>query len=373
MADLAPFSRITRIQPFTGLVIDPPTRGAAHDYHRLYQRLHLISLHGSGIAQGLAVLPTDPPGGAVVVEPGVAVDDAGEVIVVPERERVTIDARAGSAYLALAFHEATPARTDGAPEVDPQEARGRVVEHYRIDVLDARPEPPALELARIALAAGGELVVTAAPNPWAPGVNEIDGRYRPQLSGPPVRDLRIALVASGPTEELQADHLQGFGHLLDACAVAGLRVSPQFAANGELPDADLLYVTGRADVAPEPALVDGLSERLRGGSWLFADGCGAGSAFAEGLGSLVSEDAGTAGLETESLVTDAHYVFGAAPDGACEGELRWGSRALVSARDFGCAWRGRYEGGPLPRSRIRDALEFGVNVAVCAGGYARSR
>ena len=124
MADLAPFSRITRIQPFTGLVIDPPTWGAIHDYHRLHQRLHLISLHGSGIAQGLAVLPTDPPGGAVVVEPGVAVDDAGEVIVVPERERVTIDARAGSAYLALAFHEATPARTDGAPEVDPQEARG---------------------------------------------------------------------------------------------------------------------------------------------------------------------------------------------------------------------------------------------------------
>ena len=115
-------------------------------------------------------------------------------------------------------------------------------------------------------------------------MNEIDGRYRPQLSGPPVRDLRIALVASGPTEELQADHLQGFGHLLDACAVAGLRVSPQLAANGELPDADLLYVTGRADVAPEPALVDGLSERLRGGELALRRWLRGGQRFRRGPG-----------------------------------------------------------------------------------------
>ncbi len=51
MADLAPFSGITRIEPFTGLVIDPPTWGAAHEEHRLHQRLHLLGFHGTGIAQ----------------------------------------------------------------------------------------------------------------------------------------------------------------------------------------------------------------------------------------------------------------------------------------------------------------------------------
>jgi hypothetical protein len=372
VADLGQFSNIVRIQPFAGLVIDPSTWGAAHDYHRLHHRLHLLSTHGSGIANGLAVVPTDPPADAVLVEPGVAIDEAGETIVVAERERIPIDARGGTAYIAIEHLDATPVRPDGTPDEDPQEARGRVVESHRLAVVAEQPEAPAIELARVAVEASGALVVTGARNPWAPGPNEIDGRYRGDGGQRPL-DVRVGLVA--PAEgEPGADHVLGFSYLLRACALAGVRATPVFGANGDVPEADLLYVTGHADSKPASGLVDGLRERLVSGSWVFADGCGAGEAFVSGLQPLLDGAAGgpTEG-ETEALVACSRYVFGAPPPGACEGDLRWGSRAVLSSRDYGCAWQGRSSGGPLPRGQIRDALEFGVNVAVCAGGYGRSR
>jgi hypothetical protein len=366
VADLAPFAGITRIEPFTGLVIDPPTWGAAHEEHRLHQRLHLLGFHGTGIAQGLSVLPGNPPSAEVIVEPGVAVDGAGETIVVGEPQRVAVDERLAVAVLALIYEATSPANTD--------EGRGRLVEGFRIEVLDATPKPPALELARIAIDASGTFAIEAARNPWAPRANEIDLRFRPQLSIQTPRPLRAAVVLDGLAEGAGTDHLEGFSHLLNACALAGLHVSAQFAANGELPDAELLYVAGRADAAPSDALVAGLRQRVGQGSWLFADACGAGTAFTDGLEPVFQGiESGESAAQTEANVAGALHVFGAPPDGSTSGELRWGPRALLSGRDYGCAWQGRSAEGPLPRSQIRDALEFGVNVAACAAGYARSR
>ena len=376
MAEIEPFSDIVRVQPFAGLVIDPSTWGAAHDYHRSHHRLHLLSMHGSGIASGLTVVPTDPPSDAVLVEPGVAIDAAGEVIVVAEHERIAIDARGGAVYLAIQHVEAAPLRVDGAPDDDPQEARGRVVEAHRIAALGEPPQAPALELARVALEGSGALAVTAARNPWAPGANEIDGRHRAAGGGEAPLEVRVGLVtgAAGDAGEPGTDHARGFSHLLRACAFAGVHATPVFAADGEVPEADLLCVTGHAEAKPSKRLVDGLRERLVGGSWLFADGCGAGETFVDGLQPLLEAAPAAPGDgQAEALVACARYVFGAPPPGACEGELRWGSRAVLSSRDYGCAWQGRSSSGPLPRGQIRDALEFGVNVAVCAGGYGRSR
>jgi hypothetical protein len=376
VADLTEFSTITRVQPFAGLVIDPSTWGTAHDYHRLHHRLHLLSMHGSGIANGLTVAPSDPPGDAVLVEPGVAVDGAGEVIVVSERERIGVDARSGTAYIALEHVAVSPLRADGTPEEDPQEARGRVVESHRIAVLTEPPQAPALELARVTIEAGAQLAITAARDPWTPGPNEIDARYRVGGGEQSPPDVRVALVSPDAGDESVQSHLQGFAHLLRACAFAGVRATPVFAANGEVPEAELLYVTGHAEAEPWNGLVDGLRERLVGGSWVFADscGCGAGASFVQGLEPLLEAVPGVPGeAETEALVGYARYVFGAPPPGACEGDLKWGGRAVLSARDYGCAWTGHSSDGPLPRSQIRDALEFGVNIVVSAGGYGRAR
>ena len=133
-------------------------------------------------------------------------------------------------------------------------------------------------------------------------------------------------------------------------------------------------MTGHAGAEPSNGLVDGLRERLVGGSWVFADSCGAGASFVESLEPLLQAVPGeSAEVETEAVVAGSRYVFGAPPPGACEGDLKWGKSALLSARDYGCAWAGHSSDGPLPRSQIRDALEFGVNVVASAGGYGRAR
>ncbi len=371
MADLGPFSGITRVEPFTGLVIDPPTWAAAHDYHDLHHRLHLLSLHGHGIATGLAIVPTDPPSDDVLVEPGVAIDSEGREIVIAARERVTVGLDSGTAHVVLEYTEAAPSFMDasGAPVPEVDGSRGRIVEGYRVSISTMAPALPALELGRIAIAPGqSSATIVAAANPWSPGENEIDGRHRRQIGTAAPKEIRVAFVADDHSKA--ADHLQGFTNLVALGARSGVRIEPTIANGSGIPDADLLYVTGHADSDPSPKLLDSLRDRIRAGAWLIADGCGQGDRFASGFASLI-EESGPA--DTEALVAGAHHIFGAIPEGACEGEVRWGPRAMLSGRDFGCAWRGGRAENPLPRGLIRDALEFGVNLAVSAGGYGRPR
>src|ERR1051326_4268039 len=103
-----PLHPAVRVHPFTGLVIDVDTWATAHDYHRHQQELHLLSLHGSGVAYGLEVLPTDPPSETVVVEAGVAIDPFGHVIVLPERQLLTLAERDGLSFIAVDYVESIP-------------------------------------------------------------------------------------------------------------------------------------------------------------------------------------------------------------------------------------------------------------------------
>ena len=371
MADLGPFAGITRVEPFTGLVIDPPTWAAAHEYHDLHHRLHLLSLHGDGIATGLSVVPTDPPSDDVVIEPGVAIDAAGRAIVLAGRERLTVAMDSGTAHVAIEYVEASPASVDaaGVPVPEVNGSRGRIVEGYRLSISATEPLLPALELGRIAIAPGqSSPTIVAAANPWAPGENEIDGRHRRSLSTVAPKEIRVAFVADDQTTA--GDHLQGFTNLVALGARSGVRIEPTVANGSGIPDADLLYVTGHADSEPSAKLLDALRERVRAGAWLVADGCGQGDRFVSGFAPLLQE---SGPANTEALVASAHHVFGATPEGACDGDVRWGPRALLSGRDYGCAWRGGRSDNPLPRGRIRDALEFGVNLAVSAGEYGRPR
>ena len=339
MSDLDAFSGITRIEPFAGLIIDPPTWAIAHDYHRLHHRLHQISLHGSGIVQGLAVLPSDPPGDSLLIEPGVAVDESGDVIVVAQLQQVKVDARSGTVYLVATYQESVPGHSEEVAEGDTPESRGRFIEGFEIRAQTEPPEPPALELARIAIQAGAELALTGARNAWAPEPNEIDGRFRRTLNGHIAREISVAFVTSGPPDELSEDHLRGFSYLLRGVRAAGFAPLTTFASDGEIPQAEILYVTGQADEPPTEGLVHAIGERLVSGSWLFADSCGEGEALAEGLEPLLSAIPASADeLDTEGLVTAARYVFGAPPAGASEdGAILWGPHAVVTSRDYGCA------------------------------------
>jgi hypothetical protein len=363
MVDPTPLRPITRIQPFAGLVIDPDTWATAHDYHRLHQQLHLLTAHGWGIARGLGLSQTEPATDTVLVASGVAIDHTGNVIVVPDVHRVTLEARDGTAYLALDYVESAPPvdSPDGA------EGRGRVLEDFRIRALPSPPEPPTLELGRVAVVSAAQLAVTDAADPWMPGENEIDVRFRPALHMRPLNPVSVALVLAAPQASIDPSHLKGFSYLLRECSAAGLAASA-VVAEGSVPEADLLYVVGAAGDAPTKKLITAIEQRLDSGSWLFADVCGDGAEPSGALSGLVARPGNAdCATTTEASVLASYHVFGSPPAGArAAGELSWGPRMLVSTHDYGCAWGGRHDGASLPRAQIREALEFGVNVAVAA-------
>ncbi|MGE0059817.1 MAG: hypothetical protein AB7P33_13180 [Dehalococcoidia bacterium] len=348
-----------RVHPFTGLVVDVDTWATAHDYHRRHQELHLLTLHGSGIAYGLEVLPTDPPSDTVVIEPGVAVDTVGNLIVVPERQHVAISARSGTAYIAVDYVESIPPSSNGQ-----KDTRARILEDFRLRSMNSEPEVSALELARIRLD-GKTGPIIGAPNPWVPGAGEIDARFRPRLQTRAPRDLSVAWITHEPGG-MAPSHELGLHFLLRELEQAGLRGRVTQTSDGSIPSgAQLLYVSGNSETAMPDALVDRLAEQHEAGAWLFVDACGRGSEMVQ---SVLKKLPGKGNAPTsEQFVLGAHSVFGAAPEGAfATKEIVWGKNLLISPRDYGCAWSGRRGDQVFQREVVRSALEFGVNVALSA-------
>jgi hypothetical protein len=178
-ADVARF-KLLRVNPIQGLMIDSTTWQDAHEYHRNQMRLHQLALHGWGIAQGLDVHLDATAEDTVVVQPGIAVDPAGNYIVVTEPYSHHIAAReAGTVYLLLLFSEVPtgpvqPFGSNGAGHPT------RILEAYRIQQRDRLPEEPCLELARVRYEPGAG-ALKAPADAEHPGVNELDTSHRPTL------------------------------------------------------------------------------------------------------------------------------------------------------------------------------------------------
>ncbi len=215
--DQLPLNPIIRVHPFSGLVIDVDTWAAAHDYHRKHHQLHLLSLHGSGVMQGLGVVSTDPPSDSIIIDAGLAIDPHGNTIVVPERQYVSLGKAVGLAYLTLDYVESIP-----PAEGDDQDTRARVKEDFRIRVTQTLPEAGSIELARIELTGAGAGIVVA-PNPWLPKPNEIDLRNRPQLHLTAPRTLTVGLVVLDDAQKLSPSHFTGVQYLLREIELSGLR------------------------------------------------------------------------------------------------------------------------------------------------------
>lgn len=350
-----------RVHPFSGLVIDVDTWATAHDYHRKHQQLHLLSLHGSGVVQGLDVVSTDPPSDSVIVEAGLAIDPLGNTVIVPERQYVTLGKAAGLSYLVLDYVESIP-----PADSDNRDTRARVKEDFRIRAVQTVPEPNSIELARVELAGAGTGIVVAA-NPWLPKPDEIDLRNRPRLHVTAPRTLSVGLVVHGDESSLSPSHLAGFQYFLRELEYCGLRASVSKSTDASIPDADFLYVTADSGAAVPSATVKRISERVAEGAWLFVDPCGSDTGMLESFRSLAKEK-GNGAQATEELMLGSRFVFGAAPPGAFPTrQILWGDRVVLSPRDYGCAWAGRRGEHVFQRDLVRAAQEFGVNAAFCAG------
>jgi hypothetical protein len=144
------------------------------------RRKHLAHEHSAGVVHGLEVTAASPPSLSVRIAGGRAVDADGndpEVESVQELDLTSLVPSAGEAtvYIALSFTES---------EVEPYfvDEIGEYQNKYiqdgaHLEVLSVPPSAPAVELARVALAAGATEIVNA-PDPQSPGPNEIDLTHR---------------------------------------------------------------------------------------------------------------------------------------------------------------------------------------------------
>ncbi len=72
---------VKRPNYFTGQILSADDFTAEQDYHRGKQRRHNLHCHGFGVVQGLKVSAAKKNGGCtVVIEPGFAIDSAGNEI-----------------------------------------------------------------------------------------------------------------------------------------------------------------------------------------------------------------------------------------------------------------------------------------------------
>ena len=87
---------------FTGQVLTADDLQREQDYHRDKARLHNRFLHGWGVVAGLRVSIDQ---GVVVVAPGLALDCAGNELILPTEERVSLSGLTGRQYVTIRYVE----------------------------------------------------------------------------------------------------------------------------------------------------------------------------------------------------------------------------------------------------------------------------
>uniref|UniRef100_UPI0031FC8A9C hypothetical protein n=1 Tax=Sphaerothrix gracilis TaxID=3151835 RepID=UPI0031FC8A9C len=249
---LPPIQVFERLQIADGLLITAERWQQAHRYHRQRQNFHFQSLSQSGIISGLGVAVIPAPASIearyrdqrwVQVQAGVAIDPAGNPIVVPQPEtfRIELEPQAGTSqtvFLVISY-------------VDPDELRqlpGReqVREQFRI-VETTHPGPLDVELCRIRVT-DGTVQLRNALNLFKPQPNEVDLNYRRRAQPRALYETQVAFLQTGTA--LDQSLRWGLNCLLQATEALFPKLQPaapltEFAATAiataDLSPFDLLY------------------------------------------------------------------------------------------------------------------------------------
>lgn len=119
---------------FDGRLLTAEDLNREQAYHRDRARRHNRFAHGWGIVSGLDLRLDGPD--AVEIGPGMAIDCAGNEIVVPSATRLPLTTGAARRYLVLSYRESA---------VDPMPARGARIEAatlregFALDLVDQHP------------------------------------------------------------------------------------------------------------------------------------------------------------------------------------------------------------------------------------------
>lgn len=358
-----PLSRgLTRLAPRDGLVVDAGTWDVAHTYHDETSQVHNLAAHGAGILTGLEVVPAGRQ--RVAVLPGVALDESGNVLIVPAPIQLTIDASHAQSPLVYIV----VLRADEEPDED-----GRVHEETSVQALTTLPDEPHIELGRLVV--GAQATIAQPKDARRPAAGEIDGSYRQQAGGHAHGSLAIAEVDL--TED--ASHALVGSMLARAINQDGgyrARFLGNVALGSALPNGGILYATGDAEFALNEDAVIWLRDFLDTGGTIVGDSCH--DTPADPFGTAFDRLAKVLGRQLRRVQPGdrmlwSHHAFGAPPPGRVKtdvGLVLADNGIIYCASDYGCVLRGGADTA-VARPVIHAVEEFATNLAALA--YERSR
>ena len=131
---MSQFRQLERTLFFAGRLLTADDLQQEQDYFRGKSRLHNRFLHGWGIVAGLSVIVDQ--GTTVVVSPGLALDCAGNELVLPEAERVSLQGLVGRHYVTIKYLEL---RVAPQPSLNGETEFSRVREAVSIELTHANP------------------------------------------------------------------------------------------------------------------------------------------------------------------------------------------------------------------------------------------
>jgi hypothetical protein len=374
-----PYQFLSRIEAVTGMAVTEKVWNEAHQYHRNVAMLQAQHAPGSGIIKGLSIEPDDPPSTVVWLQPGVAIDPRGQLIIVPEKRRceIYLDRRASQLTLYLLADESSAANGATRRSLD---TIHYVTECYRVEQSSGELPEAAVELARIRYGTHTQEIV-AVSNVDTPQLGEIDLRYRPVVHTTDARPLTIGLRTQATTPEL---HLQGWFNLtreIRNTAKYNLWVERfRRLTTATLAQCMLLVLSGHNQYDLTNQEEEVLRAYLERGGVVFVENC----RVARNTNAVAVDNKlrTVLALSQQQLVTlnsthellQVPHYFAQLPAGAVTRgqptvEMFTGigkGVVLLSTYDYACLWGGQRWDEVAQRSIIRDAMEWGNNLLAYA-------
>lgn len=342
-----------RLKPYDGMSVTADVWAQAHAEHHLARRSHDLIFHGSGIVTGLEVVANDPPNQLVFISPGVAVDPAGNVIVLPEAVAYDFGATSeGTLFLVLGHGE----REVGGVEKEIITIQNEFVIAARPNI----PKRPVVELARVTISKSGNPIKNAADEAHPHG-EELDLRYRSSVAPQSKQRVRVALCSLG--SEVDAV-ITGWDYLSRECfrlTPYELIIDTQASFSDALLSYELVYLSGKGAFKLDANQLKSLRTMLEGGRMLFVEAL---DNPAEKSFNAIFEKLELAftPIEAPHPIFTTPFLFNAPPQGALGNQVKTGGGVIFSTAGYSLAWSGALVSGSVSRADIRSIHEWGLNL-----------
>ena len=371
-----PIEPFERLNAFDGLMINADRWKRAHDYHRQRQNTHYQSINQPGVVCGLGVRAIVAPAQGkardrdsrwVQVQPGIAIDLRGNLIVVPRSfdyhlDTELIGTEPATLYLVTSYRD---------PDELQREQTGETVqETYRLEEISRPPSPQEVELCRILLQPGA-VAITQPEDVFFPGYNQIDLRYRTTAQTRPQAMVRIAQVnREDPECDRQFFNLSSMLQSVEVLypSLKGAEEVEQVTlADGvdRLNGMDLLYLTGRQKIELTTPELNALRGYLESGGVLLVDVAADALELINSMQSLAQQ----LGHPLQPLATlrrhplrTRPFLFAALPLVHQQPiQISIGGGIILNTGNLATLW-GIDDEMNLPRLVIRTGQELGVNI-----------